>query len=358
MSRNHENNGAISCTQALHFYTIRHILNYFAEAGTALALNLHVQWWHWALLGAWFLALILIDILVLHRKDEATKIKDAIWQSIAWILLGIGLGVVILNSFGGEAATQYFSGYLIEKSLSIDNVFTWALILAYFRIPKKYQHRVLFWGVLGAIVLRTIFVFAGVALIERFEPILILFGLILLWSGIKILRTHKEHEYNPKDSRFFRILKKFIPVSHELDGHKLFTHENGKRVATMLFMALIIVEFTDVVFAVDSVPAVLAVSHEPFIIIASNAAAILGMRALYFVFDHIKDSFWLLNYALAFLLVFVGIKLALAPSEVFGMHWFNIHIPTNLSLLIIGGLLAAGVIGSLAIKQPGQDKTA
>lgn len=333
-------------------------MHLFAETAAHVSkLNLNVHWWHWAFLGAWFLVLILIDIFVLHRKDEATKLRDAVWQSIAWILLGIGLGVVILNIYGGEAGTQYFSGYLVEKSLSIDNVFTWSLILAYFKIPKKYQHRVLFWGVLGAIVLRTIFVFAGIALIERFEPVLILFGLILIWSGIKIFRTKKEHEYNPQDSKFFRLVKKIIPVSHKLDGHKLFTVENGKRVATMLFMALVIVEFTDVVFAVDSVPAVLAVSTEPFIIIASNAAAILGMRALYFVFDHIKESFWLLNYALGFLLLFVGLKLALAPHQVFGIEWFNIHISNNLSLLIIGGLLAGGIIGSNLIKQPAKSKT-
>lgn len=327
-------------------------MDVLAASSTILALDIHVAWWHWALLGGWFLALILVDILVLHRKDEATKIKDAIWQSIAWILLGIGLGIIILQAYGGEAATQYFSGYLVEKSLSIDNVFTWSLILAYFRIPKKYQHRVLFWGVLGAIVLRTIFVFAGIALIERFEPVLIIFGLILIWSGLKIFRTKKEHEYDPHNSRFFKVAKAIIPVGHHLDGHKLFTQENGKRVATMLFMALLVVEFTDVVFAVDSVPAVLAVSHEPFIIIASNAAAILGMRALYFVFDHIKENFWLLNYCLALLLLFVGIKLAIAPTEVFGLQWLNIHIPTNVSLLVIGGLLAGGVIGSQVIKQP------
>src|SRR5690606_6487889 len=200
-----------------------------------------------------------------------------------------------------------------------------------------------------------IFVFAGIALIERFEPVLIIFGLILIWSGIKIFRTKKEHEYDPHNSRFFRIAKSTIPVSRKLDGHKLFTHEKGKRVATMLFMALVIVEFTDVVFAVDSVPAVLAVSHEPFIIIASNAAAILGMRALYFVFDHVKESFWLLNYALAILLLFVGVKLALAPTHVFGLEWFNFHIPTNFSLMIIGGLLAGGVIGSHVFKQPASE---
>lgn len=323
-----------------------------STAERVTSLNLHIEWWHWTLLGTWFLTLILVDILLLHRKDEATKIQDAIWQSIAWIMLGIGLGVVILNAFGGQAAAEYFSGYLVEKSLSIDNVFTWSLILTYFNIPKKYQHRVLFWGVIGAIVLRTIFVFAGIALIERFEPVLILFGLILIWSGIKIFRTKKEHEYDPHNSRFFKVAKAIIPVSHHLDGHKLFTHENGKRVATMLFMALLVVEFTDVVFAVDSVPAVLAVSHDPFIIIASNAAAILGMRALYFVFDHIKESFWLLNYCLALLLLFVGIKLALAPTHVFSIEWFNIHIPTNLSLLIIGGLLAGGIIGSHLFKPP------
>lgn len=321
-------------------------------ATEALILNLHVAWWHWALLGAWFLFLILVDILLLHRKDEAPKLQDAIWQSVAWILLGIGLGIVILNVFGGEAAGQYFAGYLVEKSLSIDNVFTWSVILTYFAIPKKYQHRVLFWGVIGAIVLRTIFVFAGIALIERFEPVLIIFGAILIWSGIKLLKTKKEHEYDPATGRFIALVKRIIPVSHKLDGHKLFTMENGKRVATMLFVALIVVEFTDVVFAVDSVPAVLAVSGEPFIIIASNAAAILGMRALYFVFDIMKESFWLLNYCLAMLLLFVGIKLTIAPSHVFGLEWLNIHIPTNLSLLIIGGLLSAGIIGSHLFKKP------
>lgn len=324
----------------------------FAANPEALRLDINIQWWHWVLMGAWFLSLILVDILVLHKKDKDATLREAAWQSFTFIMLGIGLGVVVLNAFGGAAATQYFSGYLVEMSLSIDNVFTWSLILTYFNVPKKYRHRVLFWGVLGAIILRTAFVFAGIALIERFEPALIVFGLILIGSGIKILRTKSEHEYDPQNSKFFKVAKTIIPVSHKLDGHKLFTHENGKRVATMLFMALLVVEFTDVIFAVDSVPAVLAVSNEPFIILASNTAAILGMRSLYFVFDHIKENFWLLNYALAALLLFIGGKLALAPSHVFGFEWFNFHISNNLSLLIIGGLLASGIIGSQLIKQP------
>ena len=324
----------------------------FAASPSALSLDINVHWWHWVLLGAWFLTLILVDILVLHRKDKDATLREAMGQSFAFIALGIGLGVVVLNVFGGEAASQYFSGYLVEMSLSIDNVFTWSLILTYFGVPRKYRHRVLFWGVIGAIVLRTGFVFAGIALIERFESVLLFFGLMLIASGIKIFRTKKEHEYDPHNSRFFRVAKLFIPVSHKLDGHKLFTRENGKRVATMLFMALLMIEFTDVIFAVDSVPAVLAVSNEPFIILASNTAAILGMRSLYFVFDYIKESFWLLNYALASLLLFIGVKLAIAPTTVFGFDWFNTHIPTNLSLLVIGGLLTGGIICSRLIKQP------
>lgn len=328
------------------------MLQSFASGAQALSLDITVLWWHWALLGAWFMSLILFDIFVMHRKDHTPTLKEAVWQSIGWIILGILLGAVIWRAYGSEAGTQYFSGYLVEKSLSIDNVFAWSLILTYFNIPKKYQHRVLFWGVIGAIVLRTIFVFAGIALIEKFEPILLFFGLILIWSGLKLLRTGKEHEYDPRKGKFFTIAKKFIPVSKHLDGHKLFTKENGKRMATMLFMALLVVEFTDVVFAVDSVPAILAVSRVPFIIIASNAAAILGMRALYFVFDIIKENFWLLNYALGFLLLFVGFKMFIAPTEVFGYQWFDTHIATNWSLAIIGLLLTSGIVGSLIIKEP------
>lgn len=325
----------------------------FAAAESSIvALNITVLWWHWALLAAWFASLILVDILILHRDDHVTKLREAVIQSAIWVALGIGLGIVIWIAYGTEAGGQYFSGYLIEKSLSIDNVFAWSLILTYFKIPKKYQHRVLFWGVLGAIALRTVFVFAGIAVIERFEPILVFFGLLLIWSGLKILRTQKEHEYDPHDSRFFKIAKIIIPVSHHLDGHKLFTRENGKRVATMLFMALLVVEFTDVVFAVDSVPAILAVSREPFIILASNAAAILGMRALYFVFDIIKEQFWLLNYALGFLLLFVGFKMFIAPNEILGYEWFGTHIPTGWSLLVIAFLLANGIFGSLIVKKP------
>ncbi len=328
------------------------LLGKFAEAQEILALDIYVAWWHWVLLASWFIFLILFDILVIHRKDHSPTLKSSAVQSLVWIALGILLGIVVWAAYGAEAGGQYFSGYLIEKSLSIDNVFAWAVILAYFRIPKKYQHRVLFWGIFGAIFMRIVFVFLGIALLEKFEPILLIFGVILLWSSVKLLRTKEKDEFNPASSRIFKVLKKFIPVSHHLDGHKLFTHENGKRVATMLFMALIVIEITDVVFAVDSVPAILAVSRTPFIIIASNAAAILGMRALYFVFDFIKDKFWLLNHALGILLLFVGMKMFIAPSEIFGFPWFGIHIPTLISLAVIVFLISGAIIGSLLIKNP------
>jgi tellurite resistance protein TerC len=327
-------------------------MNFFASTSEVLELDIGVEWWHWALLCSWFLFLILFDILVVHRKDHRPTLRSSTIQSLVWIGLGILLGGVIWAAYGSEAGGQYFSGYLIEKSLSVDNVFAWSVILAYFAIPQKYQHRVLFWGIFGAIFMRIIFVFMGIALLDKFESILLLFGLILVWSGLKLLKTREQDEFNPAKSKLFKITKKLIPVSHHLDGHKLFTMENGKRVATMLFMALLVIETTDVIFAVDSVPAILAVSRTPFIIIASNAAAILGMRALYFVFEFIKDKFWLLNHALGILLLFVGVKMLIAPEQVLGYKWFGIHVPTSLSLLIITALIGGAIVGSLLFKNP------
>lgn len=335
-------------------------MNYLASAVSKAGenLNIHAEWWHWALLGGWFLFLILFDILVVHRRDHTPTLKGSVHQSMVWIGLGVALGLVVFLAYGHEAGSQYFSGYLIEKSLSVDNVFAWSVILAYFKVPKKYQHRVLFWGIFGALLMRTVFVFAGIALINRFEPILIVFGVLLVVSGLKLLRTHEDDEFDPGKSKLFLSVKKLIPVSHNLDGHKLITHENGKRVATMLFMALLVVEVTDVIFAIDSVPAILAVSRDPFIVLSSNAAAILGLRALYFVFEFIKDKFWLLNKALGLLLFFVGIKMFIAPTELFGYHWLGLHITTGISLGVIGLLLTAGVAGSLLFPQEHHEKAA
>jgi len=321
-----------------------------------LAAALNVPSLHWILLISWFVLLIVGDITLLHRKDHEPTLRAATVQSIAWIVLAIALGLLFWPLYGGDASAQYFSGYAIEKSLSIDNVFAWSVILAYFKIPKKYQHRVLFWGIFGALVMRAIFIFAGIAVLERFEPMLLVFGALLVYSGSKILTHSDEHEFDPARSKSLKLLRKFIPVSHHLDGHNLFTTEIGKRKATILFMALIAVELTDVIFAVDSVPAILAISREPFIVFASNASAILGLRALYFVFEQIKERFWLLNKALGLLLIGVGVKMLISPEHVFGLQWFGIHLPTGLSLGIIGLFLSAVVVISLKFPNPAASK--
>ena len=332
------------------------MLTTFADSAATQLKSFDVPGWHWAVLIGWFVFLILFDILVLHRKDHSPSLKEAGVQSIVWIVLGIGLGILFWPLYGADAAGQYFTGYIIEKSLSVDNVFAWSVILSYFAIPKKYQHRVLFWGVIGALLMRVVFIFAGIAAIERFEPVLILFGGLLLWSGFKILSHDHGVEVNPAKSYFVRVMRRFIPVSHKLDGHKLFTIEDGKRVATMLFIALLAVEFTDLLFAVDSVPAILAVSRDPYIVFASNAAAILGLRALYFVFDKIKDRFWLLNKALGLLLIGVGVKMVISPEKLFGIDWFGIHVPTSVSLITIAIFMTVTIAASLYFPPPQQKK--
>lgn len=308
--------------------------------------------WHWVVLITWFAALLIGDIVFLHRDDKTPTLRTATIQSLIWIGLGIGLGLLFWPLYGATASAQYFSGYLIEKSLSIDNVFAWSVILTYFSIPKKYQHRVLFWGVFGALVFRAIFIFAGIALIEQFEPILLVFGGILIFSGIKLFLNSGDSEFDPVNSKALKHFSRLIPISHKLDGHKLFTRENGKHVATILFVALLAIELTDVIFAIDSVPAILAISQDPFIVFASNAAAILGLRALYFVFDQIKDRFWLLSKGLGVLLVIIGIKMFISPSELFGITWFNIHVPTGISLAIIATFLGGTMLLSWFIPPP------
>jgi tellurite resistance protein TerC len=266
------------------------------------------------------------------------------------------LGGFIWAAYGTLAGSQYFSGYLIEKSLSVDNVFAWSVILAYFRVPKEFQYRVLYWGIFGALVMRAIFIFAGIALIERFEPILVLFGLILLYSGGKLLLTPESKEFDPATSKVLNWFKRLIPVSHRLHGHDFFTMENGKRVATMLFIALLAVELTDIVFAIDSVPAILAISRDPFIVFASNAAAILGLRSLFFVFETIKDKFWLLNHALGILLILVGIKMGLSPEKLWSWDWVGLHLPTAVNLVVIVGLIGGAMVLSVLLKNPDLEK--
>jgi tellurite resistance protein TerC len=310
--------------------------------------DIDVPLWAWGALLGFIVFLLVVDLVVFHKEAHDINTKEAAIESIIWISIGVAFTLVVWWAFSGAAAGEYISGYLIEKSLSVDNVFVWALILSYFKVPGKYQHRVLFWGIFGALVLRAIFIFAGVALIEKFEWILYIFGAFLLYTAFKLI-TGDDDEMDPGDSKVVKVINKVVPTTHELDGQKLFTRINGKRLATPLFAVLVLIEATDVIFAVDSVPAVLAVSHEQFIVFSSNAFAILGLRALYFLLADMHARFSYLQEGLAIILAFVGIKMIIAQEPI------EYHIPTWLSLLVIALVLTVAIVASL--RKPSEHDT-
>lgn len=299
--------------------------------------DLSIAPWHWAVLLAVLVSLLLVDILVIHRKAHEVHTREAAIESAVWISIGLLFSLFILAEFGTAATGEYMGGYLIEKSLSVDNVFVWAVLFSHFQVPKMYQHRVLFWGIFGALAMRMGFIFAGVAIIDSFKITLIFFGLFLLYSGIQLLQTHDEG-FDPSDSRAMKVFHRFIPSTDELDGQKMWTVQNGKRLATPLLAVLVLVEITDVIFAVDSVPAVLAVTGEQYIAFASNAFAILGLRALYFLLADMRDRFQYLQTGLGVILAFVGIKMTLS-------YWW--HMPISISLAIIALVLTVSVVASL-----------
>ena len=321
-----------------------------AETASDKFVDLDIHAWQWGALVAFIITLLVVDLLLVHRKPHDISYKEAGIESAIWISIGIAFtGVIFLigGDQGGKAAGEYISGFLLEKSLSVDNVFVWAVIFTYFAVPAKYQFRVLFWGIFGALVLRAIFIFAGSALIESFTVTLAIFGLVLLYTGYK-LAFQEETEVDPDKSIVLRAVRKVVPSTDELDGQKLFTVKNGKRLATPLFAVLIMVETTDVVFAIDSVPAIFGVSRDPFIVFSSNAFAILGLRALYFLLGGMQDKFRYLHYGLGGILGFVGVKMLLTFSaEQFEFPSADFHFPTFLSLGIIFGILAVTVVASL-----------
>ncbi len=291
-------------------------------------------------IGAWIGLLVLIAALLAvdlyrHRDAHAPSPKEALLESIFWVMCGLSFSLVIAFMFGGAAFGEYISGYLIEKSLSIDNVFVWSMLFATLSIPLKYQHRVLFWGIFGALALRAVFIVLGSALISQFWWLLLVFGAFLVYTGAKIIR-HRDDEGEKESTRGLGLLRRVMPVSDKLDGQKFFTVLNGKRAATPLLAALVVIEVTDVIFAVDSVPAILAVSNESFIVFASNAFAILGLRAMYFLLANAKDRFHYLAHALGGILIFVGLKMGIS-------HWY--HMNTYVSL----GIIVAMISGAIAL---------
>jgi tellurite resistance protein TerC len=302
------------------------------SSGSRSYVHLDVGAGVWFFLVALIATLLLVDLLVVHRKSVVMSTRRSLIESLVWISIGLGFSLFVLAEFGGGATGEYLSAYLIEKSLSIDNVFVWSVILTHYRVPEQYQHRVLFWGIFGALAMRFAFIFAGVAVIKRFDFTMVIFGVFLVWTGFKLLRG--DEEFDPADSRPMRIFHRVVPSVDVLDGQKLVTRHLGRRVATPLLAVLVLVELTDLLFAVDSVPAVLAISHEQFIAFSSNAFAILGLRALYFVLADIRHRFAYLENGIAIILVFVGLKMAITP-------WW--HMPTFVSLVVIAGVLAGSM---------------
>jgi tellurite resistance protein TerC len=300
-----------------------------------------VPWWAWvALIGA-ITGMLVFDLLAVHKTAHVITIKEAAIESAIWISIGLAFGLVMLWWQGGQAAGEYYAGFLIEKSLSVDNVFVWAVIFSFFAVPRQYQFRVLFWGIFGALVLRAVFIFAGVSLIEKFDWILYVFGAFLLYTAVKIARHDETKQVDYNKNIAMRMVRKLVPTTDTYDGQKLFTMENAKRVATPLFTVLVLIEATDVVFAVDSVPAILAVSREEFIVFASNAFAILGLRSLYFLLGGMQGKFRFLNIGLGVILAFVGIKMLLIGEP------FEVHLPTYVSLGFIAVVLTVAIVASL-----------
>jgi tellurite resistance protein TerC len=300
--------------------------------------DIDVPLWAWGALVGVISLMLVFDLLVVHRRPHAVGFREAAIESTVWITIGVSFTLLIGFWFGGAAAGEYITGYLIEKSLSIDNVFVWAVLFSYFAVPREYQFRVLFWGIFGALVMRAIFIFAGVALLDAFGWVIYIFGAFLVFTGVKIAR-HSGEEVHPERNPVLKVVRRVIPSSNEYDGQKLFTVRNARRVATPLFVVLILVETTDVVFAVDSVPAILAVSREPFIVFASNAFAILGLRALYFLLAGLAGKFRYLNVGLGVILGFVGVKML--ASDLY-------HPPMWTSLVVIAATLAVAIGASLA----------
>jgi len=301
--------------------------------------ELDVPPWGWALFLGLVATLLLVDLLVVHREAHVPSFRRAAVESAAWISIGVAFSGVIWSLGGSQAAGEYITGYLIEKSLSVDNVFVWAVILSYFKVPRAYQHRVLFWGVFGALALRAVFIFAGIALLNRLEWVIYLFGAFLVVTAVR-LAVGDDDEFEPAESRALRAFRRAVPSTDDYDGQRLFTRRNGVRLATPLFFVLVVIEATDLLFAVDSVPAVLAVARDQFIVFSSNVFAILGLRALYFLLADLHGRFRYLERGLSVVLAFVGVKMILGAG-ILGLDW---HPPTWVPLVVIALVLTVSIV--------------
>lgn len=299
--------------------------------------------WLWVGFNLFVLAMLALDLGVFHRKAHVVTLKESITWTCVWVLLALLFNVGVYWYFGPQKGIEFLTGYVLEKSLSVDNVFVFALLFSYFAVPPKYQHRVLFWGILGALVMRAIMIALGAALIAKFSWVIYIFGAFLILTGIKMLVTQEE-ELHPEQNPVVRLFKRFMPVTDGYREGKFFVVENGRRYATPLFVTLLLVEVSDLIFAVDSIPAIFAVTLDPFIVYTSNVFAILGLRSLYFALAGVMDKFRYLKVGLGIVLAFVGVKMLLAHTPY--------KIDTLVSLGVVAGVLALSVIVSLFRSAP------
>ncbi len=273
-------------------------------------MDVEYQYWHWILFFAVVLVALFVDVGIVNRKAHAPSKKETLIWSAVWISLAVGFGIFVLWQFGSFKGKEFFTGYLIELSLSVDNLFVFLLIFSFFKVPKDLRHRVLFWGIMGALFMRMAMIFAGAELVERFHWIIYIFGVFLIYTGFKMF-SDDEDAFDPEESRLVSLGTRYISIKKEYVGDKFLTVEDGKRVGTLLLLVLVVVELSDVIFAVDSVPAIFGITTDRYIIYTSNIFAILGLRTFFFLLAEMADSFHYLRYGLAFVLSFIGVKMLL-----------------------------------------------
>ena len=298
--------------------------------------------WAWGAFFAFIIAMLALDLGVLQRDSHAVTMKEALIWCVVWFALALGFNGLLLATRGPEAAQQFLAAYLVELCLSVDNVFVFILVFAYFKVEPRYQHRVLFWGIIGAVLMRAVFILVGVGVIHRFHWVLYLFGAFLVYTGIRMALPKTQEEIHPDQNIAVRLFRRFFPVSEQAESGTFFVREGGRRIATRLFIVLLVIETTDLVFALDSLPAVLAITKDGFIALTSNIFAILGLRSLYFALQGVMQLFRYLKVGLAVILVFIGVKMLIEP-------WVDVSTATALG--VIGGVLATSVLMSVLVKE-------
>lgn len=301
---------------------------------------------HWLVFGAIVLGTLYVDLKVVGKKTHVIGRKEALFWSVVWISLALLFNVLVYFWYGKARALEYLTGYVIEKSLSVDNIFVFIMIFSYFAVDKAYHHRVLFWGIMGAFIMRAVMIALGVSLIHRFWWVVYVFGAFLVFTGLK-MAFGKEVAVHPENNPIVNIFRRFYPITKDFEGTKFFVRNGGVLHATPLFIVLLVVESSDLAFAVDSIPAILAITTDPFVVYTSNIFAILGLRALYFLLAGVMEMFRYLKSGLSLVLVFVGLKMLLANYY---------HISTEHSLLVVAGVLAVSVIASMPHREKGDKK--